>query len=236
MRSLTLAALVLFSFSLAPAAFANGYQALGTPCVQGTNACQSGVCGASGLNPENMCLPCTATSCGAGATCESSGVCLANPVTPPPPAVSTAPKANGASCFSSSECVSGFCQGDPTGGGTCQPQPAANPSPGGNPSAQPAQPVTLINPLKGVDCTGGTGNCLLAFLNNILSFVIEIGTIIVILMLVFVGYKFVAAQGSDSKITEARTMLLWTVIGALVLLGAKAISLGILSTVQALGG
>lgn len=76
----------------------------------------------------------------------------------------------------------------------------------------------------------------MAFLNNILSFVIEIGTIIVILMLVFVGYKFVAAQGSDTKITEARQMLLWTVIGALILLGAKAISLGILSTVKALGG
>ncbi len=53
-------------------------------------------------------------------------------------------------------------------------------------------------------------------------------------MLVFVGFKFVVAQGSDTKISEARNMLLWTVIGALVLLGAQAISMGIKATVQAL--
>lgn len=96
--------------------------------------------------------------------------------------------------------------------------------------------VQLINPLKGVDCSSGNGNCLMAFLDGILKFVIQIGTVVVILMLVFVGYKFVAAQGSSDKISEARTMLLWTVIGALVLLGAQAISSAIQATVQALGG
>ena len=76
----------------------------------------------------------------------------------------------------------------------------------------------------------------MAFLNNILEFIINIGVVVVVLMVIFAGFKFVMAQGNESKITEARTMLFWTLIGALVLLGAKAISLGILSTVQALGG
>ena len=76
----------------------------------------------------------------------------------------------------------------------------------------------------------------MAFLNNILDFIINIGVVVIVLMIIFVGFKFVMAQGSDSKISDARNMLLWTVIGALVLLGAKAISLGILATVQALGG
>lgn len=89
--------------------------------------------------------------------------------------------------------------------------------------------VTLINPLK-------SGTSLESFLTSILSFVIRIGTIAIILMLVFVGYKFVAAQGSDSKLIEARNMLLWTVIGALVLLGAQAIASAIQATVTALGG
>ncbi len=62
----------------------------------------------------------------------------------------------------------------------------------------------------------------------------QIGTVIIILMLVYVGFLFVTAQGNDSKISEARTALLWTVVGALILLGAQAISLGIQSTVQAL--
>lgn len=87
--------------------------------------------------------------------------------------------------------------------------------------------VTLSNPLKG-------GSSLESFLLNILDFVINIGSIIVVLMLVYVGFKFVTAQGEPGKISEAREMLLWTVIGALVLLGSKAIALGVEATVKAL--
>jgi len=76
----------------------------------------------------------------------------------------------------------------------------------------------------------------MTFLLAILDVVTRIGFIVVILMTVFVGYKFVAAQGNESKITEAKEMLLWTVIGALILLGAKAIALGIQATAQSLVG
>ncbi len=87
--------------------------------------------------------------------------------------------------------------------------------------------ATLINPLQG-------GGSLESFLLNILAFIIRIGTVIVILMTVFVGYKFVAARGEPGKITEARNALLWTVVGALILLGSQAIAIGIRATVQAL--
>jgi heme/copper-type cytochrome/quinol oxidase subunit 2 len=100
-----------------------------------------------------------------------------------------------------------------------------NPGQGTNPSGG----VPLINPLK-------AGTSIESFLGSILDFVIRIGSIIVILMTVFVGYKFVVAQGKPDKIEEAKKMLLWTIIGALVLIGAKVISAGILATVQALGG
>ena len=102
-------------------------------------------------------------------------------------------------------------------------------------TAQPGQTVTLINPLGNNTCSAN-GTCLSSFISNIMKFVVQIGSVIVILMLVFVGYKFVVAQGSDSKLTEAKQMLLWTVVGALILLGAQAIALGIQSTVSAIGG
>lgn len=89
--------------------------------------------------------------------------------------------------------------------------------------------VSLINPFQGK----GAGT-LQSFLDSILDFVIEIGSIVIVLMIVFVGYKFVMARGVPGEIEKAKTMLLWTVIGALVLLGAKAISAGILDTVNAL--
>lgn len=94
--------------------------------------------------------------------------------------------------------------------------------------------ITLINPLNLGNCSTADGGCLNAFLQAVLNFVIQIGTIIVILMLVYIGFKFVVAQGEPGKISEARQMLLWTVIGALILLGAKVIATGIQATVQAL--
>lgn len=88
---------------------------------------------------------------------------------------------------------------------------------------------TLINPL-------GTGTTLEVFLQRILAVVIRVGSIVVILMLVYTGYEFVAARGAPAEIEKAKRMLLWTVVGALILLGAQAIASGILATIQALGG
>lgn len=113
---------------------------------------------------------------------------------------------------------------------TCVPSGGTYTQPGGNTGSN----VTLINPLNSGDCTPN-GDCLRSFLMSILDFVIQIGGIAVVLMLVYVGYMFVIAQGNETKITDARKALLWTVIGALILLGSKAISLGIEQTVRALG-
>lgn len=92
----------------------------------------------------------------------------------------------------------------------------------------------LINPLSSTQCAGN-GTCLMEFLQKIVDFIIKIGSVVIILMMVFIGFKFVTAQGDPGEIGKAREMLLYTVIGALLLLGAKAISLGIEATVRALG-
>ncbi len=102
-----------------------------------------------------------------------------------------------------------------------------NTAPGTGPTNIPSQGITLVNPL-------GAGVGLMELLNKILAFVIQIGTIVVIFMLVYVGYLFVVAQGEPAKITAARQALLWTVVGALILLGSQAIAFGIQATVQAL--
>lgn len=157
---------------------------------------------------------------------------------------------SGAFCTDSPSCQSGYCQPDATGNGTCAPKPAAgatgaaptSQTAGGTGTAAPSvtnpalqntntntNTVTLVNPL-------GTNGTLMGFLDAILSIVIEIGTIVIIFMLVVVGYKFVAAQGEPGAISEARRALMWTVIGALILLGAKAISIGLQATATALTG
>ena len=85
----------------------------------------------------------------------------------------------------------------------------------------------LENPL-------GEGSTLSTFIANILDVVVYVGGFVIIFMIVYVGFLFVVAQGKEAKIAEARQALLWTIIGGLILLGAKGISLGIQATVQAL--
>ncbi len=85
----------------------------------------------------------------------------------------------------------------------------------------------LQNPL-------GPGVGLEDLIIKVLQFVAQIGAIVVVFMLVYVGFLFVVARGEPGKIAEARQALMWTVIGALVLLGAVAIAEGIKATVQAL--
>ncbi|OGG68917.1 hypothetical protein A3H77_02345 [Candidatus Kaiserbacteria bacterium RIFCSPLOWO2_02_FULL_56_11] len=92
----------------------------------------------------------------------------------------------------------------------------------------PSNPsVTLINPLS-------AETDLETFLRGILDVVISVGTVVVILMLVYVGFLFATTSVNPENKVKARTALLWTLVGSLVLLGAKAIAEGIEATVNAL--
>jgi hypothetical protein len=68
----------------------------------------------------------------------------------------------------------------------------------------------------------------------VLKAVVQIGSILLVLALVWVGFLFVMAQGAEEKIRDARGALVWTVIGGMLLLGARAISEVIQATVQTL--
>jgi len=232
MTTRTLIIATLIFFSLAPAALA-GSQANGTSCVLSSGSeCQSGICKSTGLDPTKYCQPTPSTSPSVSnqvpgtpvqATCAYQGLCSST-------------GANGIQCPGGQACTN---INPSTGCGTC---PTINPIT--NPTVQtgitqptiqtglnqpPGTAVFLNNPLK-------SGTSLESFLQNILTYVIRIGTIIVILMIVFVGYKFVVAQGKPAEIEEAKKMLLWTVVGALILLGSQAIAISIKATVTSLGG
>lgn len=87
--------------------------------------------------------------------------------------------------------------------------------------------------LRATGLTDPLGNITLYnFLFTILNAVIYILFPVIVLMLVYTGFLFVAAQGNPAKIQEARRALVWTIIGALVLLGAKAIALAVQATVD----
>lgn len=129
------------------------------------------------------------------------------------------------SCQTLAACIT--LQANAAPGTTQTPEPQVSPTaqtPSNSNSAGQGQ--VLVNPLR-----AGSIPELLAI---VLQGLVQIGSIILVLMLVWVGFKFVVAQGNEEEIRSARDALMWTVIGGLVLLGAQAIATLIQATVNAL--
>lgn len=70
------------------------------------------------------------------------------------------------------------------------------------------------------------------FLDKLIDLLINFGAVIVVFFVVFAGFQFVMAQGNPEKIKKAKDVLMYTLIGAAILLGAKVISEVIKSTVE----
>lgn len=108
-----------------------------------------------------------------------------------------------------------------------------------SPATSPTGPGagTVTNPSGSGGCSGQTicnplqYNSLNDLLGAVLKAAIQLGSIILTIALVWVGFKFVAARGNEEKIRSARTALMWTIIGGLILLGATAIQSVITTTV-----
>ncbi|GEM_PF-2499767 len=66
--------------------------------------------------------------------------------------------------------------------------------------------------------------------------VMPIGAVVATLAIIYSGFLFVTAQGNTEKLETARKAFFWSVVGALVLLGALAISAGIEATLQQITG
>ncbi len=63
---------------------------------------------------------------------------------------------------------------------------------------------------------------------------LKLGIPIIALAVIYAGFLFVAARGNEEKLTTAKQTLLYTLIGAAILLGSWAIAQLISETVDAL--
>lgn len=82
---------------------------------------------------------------------------------------------------------------------------------------------------------GSKTNNILSLVGAVLDFVTQIGAIVVILALIYSGYLFVRAGGDEGAITKAKSIFFYTVIGGIVLLGARALGIIICQTAVSLG-
>ena len=84
--------------------------------------------------------------------------------------------------------------------------------------------VGIDNPLKGI-------NSIQSFVEVVLNnIVLPIGSVVVVLFIIYTGFLFVTARGNPEKIESAKRTLLWVVIGTAILLGSVVISAAITGT------
>lgn len=84
----------------------------------------------------------------------------------------------------------------------------------------------ICNPINEITING--------FIKTLLTGVLRVGIPVVALAIIYSGFLFVAARGNSEKLSKAKDALLYTLIGAAILLGSWAIAQLISSTVLAL--
>ena len=93
-------------------------------------------------------------------------------------------------------------------------------------SGDPCPAGTICNPIS--------QNTISGFIKTLLEGVLRAGIPVVALAIIYCGFLFVEARGNSEKLTKAREALLYTLIGAAILLGSWAIAELIQSTVKSL--
>lgn len=94
--------------------------------------------------------------------------------------------------------------------------------------------VTPTVPITPIDNPLGETKTVEAVMKQLLVGVIKIGIPIVALAIIYSGFLFVKAQGNPEELTKAKEALLYSLIGAAILLGAWAITEVVFETVKSL--
>lgn len=91
--------------------------------------------------------------------------------------------------------------------------------------AQTTIDINIKNP-------AGSNTNLMDIINALVKNVaMPIGAVLVVLYIIYAGFTFVSAQGNPKEIENAKSRLLWALVGAAILLGAVAISAAVKDTI-----
>lgn len=123
-------------------------------------------------------------------------------------------------------------QTNPSGNGNTPTNSApagSNPSGNGN---TPFPPGSSSEDIEKLEDPLGEGTTLEGLILKLFEIIMYIGVPLVAFFLIWSGFMFVSAQGNPEKLETARNRLLYTIIGAIILLGAWTISQAIKGTVE----
>lgn len=90
-----------------------------------------------------------------------------------------------------------------------------------------------------ITCTGGicnpiTSRTFMDLVSKISEIVLMIGIPVAVMFIIYAGFLFVTARGSEEKVTKARQTFTWAIIGTAILLGAKIIAMAVEATIKSL--
>lgn len=84
--------------------------------------------------------------------------------------------------------------------------------------------VGLQNPIQATSIT--------ALLASILDFIVRLGLPVIVVAIIYSGFMFVVARGKPAELEVAKKNLVYVMIGAAIILGAKVLSVVITGTVD----
>lgn len=96
------------------------------------------------------------------------------------------------------------------------------------PALTHAQGVSFTNPIN--------KGSIQEILTAVLDFLTAIGAIMAVLFTVYAGFLFVTARGSESQLQKAKQTLFWTLVGAVIVLGAFVLAEVIETTANQIKG
>ncbi len=73
-------------------------------------------------------------------------------------------------------------------------------------------------------CNPLNANSFSEVVNKVKDLIIEIGSPIAIMFIIYSGFLFVAARGNEKKLEEAKETFKWTIIGTALIIGGAAIA------------
>ncbi len=99
----------------------------------------------------------------------------------------------------------------------------------------PTQPAPQQVAIKFINPLANQSGDLMQLITDILNkIVLPIASIGIIGWIIWAGFQFVIAQGNTTAIDKAKSNLLWSLVGAGILLGAAAISKVLESTINSI--
>ncbi len=86
--------------------------------------------------------------------------------------------------------------------------------------------IGITNPLKATSVS----QVMTAFFDIL----VQLGAVAVVLAIIYSGFLFVAAKGNPEELNKAKKTFYWTILGSLILLGAKIIASVIENTLKSI--